>query len=83
MHGVKKVAAFRAEIVPGIFSMEALFAPTGQRMQPDGIAGAREYRYCQFMTPETQRTTHFFWSCLNNYEGDDLPLSRTRSSTAS
>ena len=29
------------------------------------------------MTPETRRTTHFFWTYLNNYEGDDHNISRS------
>ncbi|HVL59780.1 MAG TPA: aromatic ring-hydroxylating dioxygenase subunit alpha, partial [Burkholderiaceae bacterium] len=32
---------------------------------------AKEYRNCQFMTPETRRTTHFFWNYLHNYELHD------------
>jgi vanillate O-demethylase monooxygenase subunit len=27
------------------------------------------------MTPETERTTHFFWSYLNNFEGEDSTIS--------
>src|SRR5262249_53577255 len=60
--------------VPGIFMMETLFVPAGQDPQgPD----TKEYRNCQFMTPETERTTHFFWSYLNNYEGTDTTISRS------
>jgi vanillate O-demethylase monooxygenase subunit len=29
------------------------------------------------MTPETRRTTHFFWTYLNNYEGEDHNISRS------
>jgi phenylpropionate dioxygenase-like ring-hydroxylating dioxygenase large terminal subunit len=61
-------------VVPGIFMMETLFAPVGQ----DPLtAAAKEYRNCQFMTPETERTTHFFWSYLNNFEGTDATISRS------
>ena len=62
-------------LIPGVFIMETLFAPTGQDGQAGGLAGAREYRNCQFMTPETERTTHFFWSYLNNFEGADSTVS--------
>jgi vanillate O-demethylase monooxygenase subunit len=31
----------------------------------------------QFMTPETEHTTHFFWSYLNNFEGDYTTISRS------
>jgi vanillate O-demethylase monooxygenase subunit len=27
------------------------------------------------MTPETERTTHFFWSYLNDFEGADYTIS--------
>jgi phenylpropionate dioxygenase-like ring-hydroxylating dioxygenase large terminal subunit len=64
-------------LVPGIFTMETLFAPAGQGAQAGNLAGAREYRNCQFMTPETERTTHFFWSYLNNFEGVDSTISRS------
>ncbi len=57
--------------VPGIFYMETLFAPAGQ----SDLTGAKEYRNCQFMTPETESTTHFFWTYLNNYEGADSTIS--------
>ena len=29
------------------------------------------------MTPETRRTTHFFWNYLNDFEGDDGNISRS------
>ena len=29
------------------------------------------------MTPETERTTHFFWSYLNNFEGADATVSHS------
>jgi phenylpropionate dioxygenase-like ring-hydroxylating dioxygenase large terminal subunit len=64
-------------IVPGIFTMETLFAAAGQNAQTGNIAGSKEYRNCQFMTPETERTTHFFWSYLNNFEGEDFGISRS------
>jgi phenylpropionate dioxygenase-like ring-hydroxylating dioxygenase large terminal subunit len=63
-------------LIPGIFHMETLFAPAGQTA---GLrtTGAKEYRNCQFMTPETDRTTHFFWTYLNNFEGEDSTISRS------
>jgi phenylpropionate dioxygenase-like ring-hydroxylating dioxygenase large terminal subunit len=63
--------------VPGIFNMETLFAAAGQGKEAAGTGGAREYRNCQFMTPETERTTHFFWTYLNNFEGEDPTISRS------
>jgi vanillate O-demethylase monooxygenase subunit len=35
----------------------------------------REFRNCQFMTPETEGTTHFFWNYLNDFEGADYTIS--------
>jgi vanillate O-demethylase monooxygenase subunit len=63
--------------VPGIFDMETLFAPAGQGAEKGNTAGAREYRNCQFMTPESDKTTHFFWAYLNNFEGEDSTISRS------
>ncbi len=64
-------------LIPGIFTMETLFAAAGQGAQTGNLAAAKEYRNCQFMTPETERTTHFFWSYLNNFEGEDATISRS------
>jgi phenylpropionate dioxygenase-like ring-hydroxylating dioxygenase large terminal subunit len=63
--------------IPGIFYMETMFAPAGQGAEKGNLAGARQYRNCQFMTPETERTTHFFWAYLNDFEGDDANVSRS------
>ena len=41
------------------------------------LEGAKEYRNCQFMTPETRKTTHHFWIYLNNFEGGDSTISRS------
>ena len=64
-------------LIPGIFYMETLFAPAGQGAEKGNVQNAREYRNCQYMTPETERTTHFFWNYLNNFEGDDSNISRS------
>jgi len=64
-------------LIPGIFTMETLFVPAGTGATAGNTEGARQYRNCQFMTPETERTTHFFWSYLNNYEGEDSTISRS------
>ncbi len=54
--------------VPGIFLMETLFAPVGFDKEKNDRSGCRQYRNCQFITPETWHTTHFFWNYLHNYE---------------
>jgi phenylpropionate dioxygenase-like ring-hydroxylating dioxygenase large terminal subunit len=64
-------------LIPGIFYMETLFATAGQGAQAGNVQDAREYRNCQFMTPETERTTHFFWSYLNNFEAEDSTISHS------
>lgn len=63
--------------IPGVFFLESLFAPAGAGAEKGNLEGAREYRNCQFMTPETRSTTHFFWNYLNNFEGDDHNISRS------
>ncbi|MGH8673108.1 MAG: Rieske 2Fe-2S domain-containing protein [Burkholderiales bacterium] len=57
--------------VPGIFLLESLFAPAGSGAERGNLAGARQYRNCQFFTPETSRSTHFFWNYLHDYELQD------------
>ncbi len=57
--------------VPGIFSLETLFSPAGSGAQQGHLEGARQYRNCQFFTPETRRTTHFFWNYLHDTDLDD------------
>ena len=64
-------------LIPGIFYMETMFAPAGQGAEEGKVQNAREYRNCQYMTPETERTTHFFWNYLNNFEGEDSTISRS------
>jgi vanillate O-demethylase monooxygenase subunit len=63
--------------VPGIFYMETMFAPAGSGAEKGDVSGAKQYRNCQYMTPETRRTTHFFWSYLNDFEGEDSTISRS------
>jgi len=63
--------------IPGIFDMETLFAPAGSGAENGNLEGTRQYRNCQFMTPETDRTTHFFWNYLNDFEGSDSTISQS------
>ncbi|HZD25197.1 MAG TPA: aromatic ring-hydroxylating dioxygenase subunit alpha [Alphaproteobacteria bacterium] len=58
-------------LVPGTFFLETLFVPAGSGMEEGDLSGARQYRNCQFMTPETRRSTHFFWNYLHNDRIDD------------
>jgi vanillate O-demethylase monooxygenase subunit len=57
--------------IPGIFFLESLFAPAGSGVEKGNREGAKEYRNCQFFTPETKRSTHFFWNYLHDYDLDD------------
>jgi phenylpropionate dioxygenase-like ring-hydroxylating dioxygenase large terminal subunit len=63
--------------IPGTFFLESMFAPAGQGAEKGNLEGARQYRNCQFMTPETERTTHFFWVYMNDFEGADTNISRS------
>ncbi len=56
-------------LVPGIFLMETMFSPAGSN--DHSLEGTRQYRNCQYMTPETRRTTHFCWNYLHNTDIDD------------
>src|SRR5436305_1671389 len=64
-------------LVPGVFFLESMFSPAGSGSERGNREGTREYRNCQFMTPETRRTTHFFFVYLNNFEGSDTTISRS------
>jgi len=69
----------RANIIsmhlPGVFLMETLFAPPGWDASKHDRSLCREYRNCQFMTPETRNTTHFFWNYLHNFDLDKPDIS--------
>lgn len=56
---------------PGIFFLETLFSPAGTGAEKGNLEGARQYRNCQYMTPETRRSTHFFWNYLHDFDLDD------------
>ncbi|OGT81363.1 MAG: LysR family transcriptional regulator [Gammaproteobacteria bacterium RIFCSPLOWO2_02_FULL_61_13] len=58
-------------LVPGIFLMETMFAPAGSGAENGNLQGVRQYRNSQYMTPETRRTTHFFWNYLHNVDIDN------------
>ncbi len=49
--------------------METMFSPAGSN--DHSLEGTRQYRNSQYMTPETRRTTHFFWNYLHNSDTDD------------
>jgi phenylpropionate dioxygenase-like ring-hydroxylating dioxygenase large terminal subunit len=57
--------------VPGVFFLESLFAPVGSGAEKGDFSRAKQYRNCQFFTPETPRSTHFFWNYLHDYDLDN------------
>ena len=57
--------------IPGVFFLETLFAPAGTGAEKGNFSDTRQYRNCQFFTPETRRSTHFFWNYLHDYSLDD------------
>ena len=63
--------------VPGIFLLESLFAPAGSGAEKGNVEGAKQYRNCQFFTPETRRSTHFFWNYLHDYDLHDPAIARS------
>lgn len=63
--------------LPGVFFMETFFTPVDWDKQKADKNGCRQYRNCQFMTPETRNTTHFFWDYLRNYERDNPEISKS------
>ena len=67
--------------IPGVFFMETLFAPAGsgaERGHPlDHLSGVKQYRNCQFFTPETRRSTHFFWDYLHDYNLGDPAVAQS------
>jgi len=62
-------------IVPGIFFMSTIMAPVGWDPSGENYEGVKQYRNCQYMTPETRSSTHFFWNYLHNYRIDDPSIS--------
>ena len=56
---------------PGVFLMDTQFGPEGWGTEAANLE-LLEFRNCQYMTPETRNTTHFFWEYLRNFrKGDD------------
>ena len=54
--------------------METAFGPVGWDTQEDQ-SEVKQYRNCQYMTPETKGTSHFFWNYLRNYQKDEESIS--------
>jgi vanillate O-demethylase monooxygenase subunit len=63
--------------IPGIFFLESIFAPAGSGLENGNLHGAKQYRNCQFFTPETRRSTHFFWNYLHDYDLHEPSIARS------
>lgn len=61
--------------VPGVFFMDTTFAPVGSDPDSDATENVRRYRNCQYMTPETRSTSHFFWNYLRDFRKDEEEVS--------
>jgi len=61
-------------LLPGIFFMETLFTPAGVDANAADNDSVRRYRNCQYMTPETRSSSHFFWNYLRDYAHDDQAI---------
>ncbi len=62
-------------LIPGIFFMETTFAPVGWDPNGGDMTNVRQYRNCQYMTPESRSTSHFFWDYLRDFRRDDPTVS--------
>lgn len=61
--------------IPGIFFMETTFAPVGWDPDSGDMTNVRQYRNCQYMTPETSGTSHFFWNYLRDFRKEEIEVS--------
>jgi hypothetical protein len=57
--------------------METMFSPAGSGAEKGNLAGAKQYRNCQFFTPETRQSTHFFWDYLHDYDLQDPAIAES------
>lgn len=64
-------------LIPGIFFMETLFTPSGVDHDDPDNDRVRRYRNCQYMTPETRSSSHFFWNYLRDYGHEDASISES------
>ena len=62
-------------LVPGILIMDSGSVPTGRGGATGSREDALEFRGCQAITPETDRSTHYFYAQPRNFEIDNDGLS--------
>jgi phenylpropionate dioxygenase-like ring-hydroxylating dioxygenase large terminal subunit len=58
-------------VVPGVLLMDSGSAPTGAGAQQGNRSGAAEFFGCQAITPETDKTSHYFFQQSHNFGLDD------------
>ena len=63
--------------LPGVFMMATNFSPLGWDQEKDDIEDVHQFRNCQYMTPETRNTTHFFWDYLHCNDIDNPEISKS------
>jgi len=61
---------------PGVFLMTTSFTPAGWK-EGDDPSLTRHYRNCQYMTPETRDSTHFFWDYMHSFNIDQSEISES------
>lgn len=57
--------------VPGLLLMDSGMAPAGTGAREGVRIDAAEFRSCQVLTPETENSTHYFFSHLHGFALDD------------
>ncbi len=58
-------------LIPGILIMNSGFATAGSGAREGHREGAIEFRSCQAVTPETENTSHYFFSQPRNFANAD------------
>jgi len=63
-------------VLPGILLMDSGSAPAGSGARQGNRQGAVEFRSAQALTPETEDTTHYFFSQAHNFALDDPSITQ-------
>lgn len=68
-------------ILPGIFMMDSGSAPAGTGAREGNRVGAVQFRSAQALTPETENSTHYFFSQAHDFALDDPSVTETLHAT--
>ena len=63
--------------LPGVFMMHTTFSPVGWEQESGDPDLPRRYSNCQYMTPETRNTTHFFWDYMHGFDLDNSETTKS------